>query len=99
VERVARYAKAVARPGHGQEVAERLLAAAAGMRDDPGCELYLINRQAGVPDTIWVTELWRSQADLDAALEKIRAGADVGAVMALVESFEMVELELLGGKG
>jgi hypothetical protein len=24
---------------------------------DPGCLLYLINRQAGEPDLIWVTEL------------------------------------------
>jgi quinol monooxygenase YgiN len=99
VDRVARYGKAVAKQGRGAEVAEALLAAADDLRDDPGCELYLINRQAGAPDTIWVTELWRSQADLDAALEKIRGSSDVGAVLALVDSFEMVELELLGGKG
>jgi quinol monooxygenase YgiN len=99
VERVARYGKAVARAGRGQEVADLLLAAAEGLRGDPGCQLYLINRQAGAADTIWVTELWRSQADLDASIEKIRGSADVGAVMALVDSFEMVELDLLGGKG
>ena len=46
-----------------------------------------------------MTEVWRSQADLDAARERIRGSADVGKVMELVESFEMVELELLGGKG
>jgi quinol monooxygenase YgiN len=99
VERVARYGKAVAKQGRGEEVAEALLAAADELGDDPGCELYLINRQAGAPDTIWVTELWRSQADLDAALEKIRGSSDVAAVLALVDSFEMVDLELLGGKG
>ena len=50
--RVARYGKAVCKPGHGQEVADLLLAAAAELEDDPGCELYLVNRQAGDADAI-----------------------------------------------
>lgn len=99
MDQIARYGKTVAKPGRGQEVAELLLEAAEELRDDPGCEIYLINRQAGAPDTIWVTEVWSSQAALDAAREKIRGRASVAAVMALVEDFEMVELELLGGKG
>ena len=96
---VARYGRAVAREGYGGEVADRLLAAAEDLRGDPGCMLYLINREAGKPDVIWVTELWRSQADLDASLEKIRGSDDVAAVMSLVDDWEMIELELLGGKG
>ena len=59
---VARYGKAKARAGRGQELADLLLAAAAELEDDPGCQLYLINRQAGEPDVIWVTELSRDQA-------------------------------------
>jgi quinol monooxygenase YgiN len=97
--RVARYGKVVAKPGCGEELAKHLLAAAADLEDDPGCELYLINRQAGEPEIIWVTELWRSQDDLDAALEKIRDSDEVAAVMELSEDWEMIELELLGGKG
>jgi quinol monooxygenase YgiN len=97
--RVARYGKAIARQGAGRELAELLLAAAADLEGDPGCELYLINRQAGRPDVIWVTELWRSQEDLDGSLERIRGSAGVAAAMALVEDWEMVELEPLGGKG
>ena len=75
-----------------------LLAAAAELESDPGCLLYLINRQAGEPDLIWVTELWRSQADLDASLERIRGSEGVSAAMALVEDWQMIELEQLGGK-
>jgi len=97
--RVARYGKATAKPGKGGELAEILLAAAAEMEGDPGCELYLINRQADQPDVIWVTELWRSQADLDASLERIRGSSGVAAAMALVEDWQMIELDLLGGKG
>ena len=99
MDRIARYGKSVARPGKGAELAQLLLAAAEAMRDDPGCELYLVNRQAGEEDVIWVTELWRSQADLDAALAKIRGSEGVAAVMQLVEDWQMIELDLLGGTG
>ncbi len=95
---VARYGKAQARAGRGQELADVLLAAAAELESDPGCLLYLINRQAGEPDMVWVTELWRSQADLDASLERIRGSESVSAAMALVEDWQMIELEQLGGK-
>src|SRR5215218_9015833 len=87
MDQIARYGTSVARPGKGEELAEHLLAAAAELERDPGCHLYLVNRQRDAPDTIWVTELWRSQADL------------VAAVKELVERWEMIELDLLGGKG
>ncbi len=97
--RIARYGKAVAREGGSERLAEILLAAADELGGDPGCELYLISRQAGEPNVIWVTELWRSQADLDASLERIRGNPDVAEAMSLVEDWQMIELELLGGKG
>jgi len=96
---VARYGKATAKQGKGAQPAEILLAAAAELEDDPGCELYLINRQSDRPDVVWVTELWRSQADLDASIERIRGSSGVAEAMALVEDWKMVELDLLGGKG
>jgi quinol monooxygenase YgiN len=99
VSQVARYGKATAKPGKGADLAEILLAAAAGLEDDPGCELYLINRQADQPDVIWVTELWRSQGDLDASLERIRGSSGVAQALALVDDWQMIELDLLGGKG
>jgi quinol monooxygenase YgiN len=99
VSRVARYGKATAKEGKGGELAEILLAAAAELESDPGCELYLINRQADSPEVIWVTELWRSQADLDASLERVRGSSSASAAMALVDDWRMIELDLLGGKG
>jgi quinol monooxygenase YgiN len=96
---VARYGKATAKPGQGGELAEILLAAAAELDSDPGCLLYLINRQVDQPDVVWVTELWRGQADLDASLERIRGSDSVAKAMALVDDWQMIELDLLGGKG
>ena len=98
MERIARYGKSTAKPGRGEELAQLLLRAADDLRDDPGCELYLINRQVDAPDVVWVTELWRSQADLDASLDRIRGSESVSAALALVEDWQMIELEQLGGK-
>ncbi len=96
---LARYGQMVAHEGRGRELAARMLAAAEELTGDPGCLLYLVNRSAGNPDEVWITELWRSQADLDAAIDRIRGSEEVAAVLSLVAEHEMVELEALGGKG
>ncbi len=95
---VARYGRTTAHEGKAEELAERLLAAASELGDDPGCLLYLVNRQRDRPEVIWVTELWRSKGDLDASVERIQA-EQVDAVKGLAAEWEMVELDLLGGKG
>lgn len=97
--RIARYGHMTAREGHGDEVAQILLDAAEKLASNPGCELYLINRERENPDAIWVTELWRSQADLDEVAAQVRSDPGAARVMELVADFEVVELELLGGKG
>jgi len=93
-----RYGKVTAAEGKGEELAERLLAAAEALENDPGCLLYLVNRQADSPDVVWVTELWRSQEDLEASIERIPP-EQAAAVNELAVEWEMVELEPLGGKG
>jgi mannose-6-phosphate isomerase-like protein (cupin superfamily)/quinol monooxygenase YgiN len=89
----------VARDGQVERAAGLLLDAADKLRGNPGCELYLVNRQHDQPDVIWVTELWRDQAALEAARDEVRERDDAKAVMETVAEFEMVELDLLGGKG
>ncbi|HEX3317816.1 MAG TPA: antibiotic biosynthesis monooxygenase family protein, partial [Solirubrobacteraceae bacterium] len=69
MEEVGRYAKMVAKPGRGEDLAAAMLRVAASLQDVPGCDLYVINRELDDPETIWVTELWRSQEDVDAALQ------------------------------
>ena len=96
--RVARYGKAIAREGGDEELARLLLTAADGLADDAGCVLYLVDRQTNAPDIEWVTEVWRSQEDMDASIANIDP-VDATAAMASVEDWEMIELELLGGKG
>jgi quinol monooxygenase YgiN len=61
--------------------------------------LYLVNQQKDNADTAWVTEVWRSQTDLDVSLARIRGSEQAATVMALVKDWQMIELVPLGGKG
>jgi hypothetical protein len=97
--RVARHTKLTADEGRGGDVAERLLRAADALRDDPGCELYLVSRQRDAPDVVWVTELWRSQADLERVAADAGEGDDVAEVIAMMRDVAVVELDHAGGKG
>jgi quinol monooxygenase YgiN/mannose-6-phosphate isomerase-like protein (cupin superfamily) len=98
---VGRYAKATAKPGQGDLLVAKLLEVADGLREAPGCRLYLINRSQDDPDVIWVTELWQSQEQLDAALETPEARARIPEVLDLVrdDGFDRIDLEPLGGAG
>jgi quinol monooxygenase YgiN/mannose-6-phosphate isomerase-like protein (cupin superfamily) len=99
--RVGRYVKFTARSGQGDALAERMLGVAEGLQAIAGCELYVINRATDDPDTIWVTEVWRSQEELDASLETEEAKAAIPEVMALVleGGFERIDVAPLGGVG
>jgi quinol monooxygenase YgiN/mannose-6-phosphate isomerase-like protein (cupin superfamily) len=99
--RVGRYVKITAKPGQGDALAEKLLGVAEGLQRTPGCELYIINRAVGDADTLWATEVWRSQAELDASLETEEARASIPEVLALVQegSFERIEVAPVGGVG
>lgn len=96
---IGRYAKATAKPGKGDELARILLEVAAALEGVPGCELYVINRAADDPDTIWVTEIWRSQEELDASLQAEGARERIGQVRDLVDGFDRIDLDPLGGVG
>lgn len=96
--RIGRYAKATAKPGQADALAERLLQVAEGLRGVPGCELYVVNRAHDDRNAVWVTEIWSSQEALDASLEA--ADKDqIQEVLAMTESFERIDLEPLGGAG
>ena len=96
---VGRYAKATAKPGRGDELARVMLEVASSLQNTPGCELYVVNRDAGDPDVVWVTEIWRSQEALDASLEAESAQEQIARVRDLVQDFERIDVEPLGGVG
>jgi quinol monooxygenase YgiN/quercetin dioxygenase-like cupin family protein len=98
---VGRYAKAVAKPGQGDALAAKMVEVAQGLREAPGCRLYVVNRSKDDPDEIWITELWQSQELLDAALTTPEARAGIPAVLDLVQEggFDRIDLDPLDGVG
>jgi quinol monooxygenase YgiN len=73
--RVGRYVQLKAREGQRDALVEHMLGAAQLLVDVPGCELYVINTSATDADAVWVTEVWSTQAELDASLtiESVKA--------------------------
>jgi len=77
-----------------------LMQAANGMREIDGCYLYIINSDPADPDAIWVTEVWRSQADHQASLSLEGTKALIAQARPLIaEMSQRIEVVPLGGKG
>lgn len=94
------YVKFTARPGQRDALVEHLLHAAAGVRAVAGCQLYLINTSPTEPECVWVTEVWRSQQEHDAALAIEGAQQAILQVLPLLAgSPEKIDLLPVGGKG
>lgn len=59
----------VAQPGQGDALVEHMLEASRLMDDAPGCELYLVSTSETDDDeAVWITEIWRTEADHDGSL-------------------------------
>ena len=99
MERFAMYGKVLAKPGQRDAMVEILLKASRLLSPFDGCELYIVNVVPSEPDAIWVTELWRSEADHDASLKIESVAALIAEARPLVAGFESVRLVPVGGKG
>ena len=98
--RIGRYVRMVAVPGKGSVLAGTLLRVAEGLRDSPGCELYVVNLTADEPDVVWVTEIWSDEAASDRALSGDLGEVGIGDVVQLLAGPpELVALPPLGGPG
>jgi quinol monooxygenase YgiN len=77
-----------------------MLGAAQLLVDVPGCELYVINTSATDADAVWVTEVWSTQAELDASLTMESVKASVEQVLPLLAGPpERIDILPVGGKG
>ncbi len=89
-----------AREGQRDVLVEHMLGVAQLLADVPGRELYVINTSAADTDTVWVTEVWSSQAELDASLTLDRVKASVvRAVLLLAGPPERIDILPVGGIG
>ena len=94
------YVKFIAQPGQRDALVEHLLRAADGVSQVVGCELYLINTSPTEPESVWVTEVWRSQQEHDASLAIESAQEAIKQVLPLLAgSPEKIDVLPVGGKG
>lgn len=92
--------KIVATPGHGETLASHLLDAAAALDDVPGCQLYVVSRDPGDADAVWVVEVWDSVEAHRGSLELEAVQKLIARVRPLIATMgERFELQPLGGKG
>ena len=92
--------KLKAREGQRGVLVEHMLGVAQLLAEVPGCELYVINTSAADTDTVWVNEVWSSQAELDASLTIDSVKASVQQVVSLLAGPpERIDILPVGGKG
>src|SRR5919199_4368532 len=97
--RVGLYVQLKAREGQRDSLVEHMLGVAQLLAEVPGCELYVINTSAEDTDAVWVTEVWSTQAELDASLTLDGVRASVERVMALLAGPpERIDVLPVGGK-
>jgi quinol monooxygenase YgiN len=100
---MARYGlvgKMVAHPGQREALVDLLLEAAGVVADAPGCEVWIVHTDPEDPDAIWVTEVWRDQADHAASLGMAGVPEIIGRARPLIASMgERFTLQPVGGKG
>ncbi len=87
-------------PGQGDALLALLLQAADVVANAPGCEVWIVNRVPDDLDAVWITEVWRSEADHAASLTKEDVRAVISRARPLIAGFgERFTLEPVGGKG
>jgi quinol monooxygenase YgiN len=89
-----------AQPGQGEALSGILLEAAEALRANESCLLYVVSREPGDPDTIWVTEAWTDSDAHAASLEDPAAKDQIARAMPMIAGIDArAEFDLLGGKG
>lgn len=89
--------KMVAHPGQRDALISILLDGVAGM---PGCLSYVVAKDPGDPNAIWITEVWDSQESHQASLSLPSVQQAIGRGKPLIAGFgERFVTEPVGGHG
>ena len=86
-----------ATPGQRDALASILV---EGASDMPGCLSYVVAREPGEADSLWVTEVWQNQASHEASLSLPSVQEAIAAGRPLIAQFsERTVTEPVGGYG
>lgn len=71
-----------------------------GTRGMPGCLSYIISRDLAEPNSIWITEVWKSKESHEASLQLDSVQAAIAKGRPLIAGMESIALtEPVGGQG
>jgi quinol monooxygenase YgiN len=94
------HGKIRAQAGQREALLALFLNDEASLNSMEGCYLYLISSAVDDADAIWITEVWRSQADHQASLANEAVRALITAARPLIADMtDRSEFTPLGGKG
>ena len=100
VNRFGMTTRVVVHAGQRDALVDLLLAAAALLAAEPGCDLYVVSTSEGEPDAVWVSEAWRSKAHYEAWMSRPEVIRLSGAMAPLIAGrTEPVLVVPVGGKG
>ncbi len=86
-----------ARPGKREDLIALLLEGTGGM---PGCVSYVIARDTGDADALWITEVWTDEASHKASLALPSVQAAIAKGRPLIAGFDShTRTEPVGGIG
>ncbi|RYZ72167.1 MAG: antibiotic biosynthesis monooxygenase [Lysobacteraceae bacterium] len=84
-------------PGQRDALVSILLEGVAGM---PGCLSYVVARDPGDADALWITEVWEERASHKASLALPSVQAAIAQGRPLIAGFERhIETQPVGGHG
>jgi len=95
------HGRLLAHGGKGGELEAILLESAQLLESNDDCLLYVVSREAGEPDAVWVTEAWRSREAHRASLDDEAVRALIQRAMPIIAELpeRTVDLHPVGGKG
>ena len=74
----------LAQPGQRDALLGYMLEASRLMHDAPGCDLYLVATSKADDEAVWITEVWRTEADHDLSLSLPGVGELIGRARPLI---------------
>lgn len=92
--------KFFAAKGKGDELAAILMEAAKLMKPAEGCFMYVVGQETDNPDTICISEVWKSKEHHDASLHMEGVAELIGRARPLMDGRpESTSVDVLGGVG
>ncbi|HEY1827445.1 MAG TPA: antibiotic biosynthesis monooxygenase [Acidimicrobiales bacterium] len=97
--RFAQHTKLIATSGNTERLAAKFMESVEMQRDNPACEVMLVSTSTDEADVVYLTEVWASEAEWEAARNSpviAEWAKDMPQLVAAPP--ESVRLTLVGGK-